>query len=289
LRIQVSNIVEALLTWVYGFEDIILPVPSLKNNERNRLVVFPSLTIKKLNHYSNKMFQYEIQKTLSEDVFLAKAGDNYFVLKCRSQEDFEREKDVMDTLKDVPGIEHPVDSFGKKDKKKGGCLVYPKIKGKTLDKIFPRLSKERKELLSLQLACTLKRIHKEGIVQNDVRQENIIVSGDQIYIVDFGNSFFSLEKEDSKYVPLYIPPEGVARPSFHTDLWGLGIVLFSLWSKESVPTHTGYSLDDPFFPNPYIDPEMIPDHLDRTSPDVIVKLIQNLLSHEPEKREISIG
>ena len=103
------------------------------------------------------------------------------------------------------------------------------------------------KIILMSMLLALKYIHSRGIIHNDVKPENIVVSERRVpVLVDLGISCYTLPSRHPtctrpyrKIVDqccnetcgtiLYIPPEafrGVRYPS--SDLWSLGVTIYAI-------------------------------------------------------------
>ncbi|KAK8838370.1 hypothetical protein M9Y10_032995 [Tritrichomonas musculus] len=136
-----------------------------------------------------------------------------------------------------------------------------------------------------QLATTLLYIHKQGIVHRDIKPENILINPQTLNIkfIDFG---LSAHFEDGLLLdtncgsPNYTSPECASgRPynGFKSDVWSLGVVLYSLvcgmlpWTKKVLPQLLKEIQECNFF---------IPSNVEPECKD----LIQLLMNPNPETR-----
>ncbi|MBS3137000.1 Kae1-associated serine/threonine protein kinase [Candidatus Woesearchaeota archaeon] len=80
-------------------------------------------------------------------------------------------------------------------------LVIEKIDGKKLRDV---LSKENYKHYAVMLAEIIKKMHANRIIHGDLTTSNMIVSNNKnLYLIDFGLSFFS-EKAEDKAVDLHL-------------------------------------------------------------------------------------
>ncbi|CAM3063219.1 protein kinase domain-containing protein [Streptobacillus ratti] len=77
-------------------------------------------------------------------------------------------------------------------------IFYEKIVGKTLKEmnVLNYSLKERLELFS-KIIMAVKEIHDLGLIHNDINLGNVIINGNDVYIIDFSESRF-LDSEYSK-------------------------------------------------------------------------------------------
>jgi len=88
------------------------------------------------------------------------------------------------------------------------------------------------------LCCALGRLHRHGIVHNDVKDANILVTpGGECYLCDFGVSLFLADYPEGTEMPTtgtphYMSPEiffyDMVRYDTKVDVWALGIVGYEL-------------------------------------------------------------
>jgi len=90
---------------------------------------------------------------------------------------------------------------------------------------------EAKKILRL-IALGLRDLHAQDIVHRDVKLENVLISGENVKLCDFGFA----KKTGGKLLfrscgsPPTVPPEILSHRGYKSevDLWGLGCILFSL-------------------------------------------------------------
>jgi len=112
-----------------------------------------------------------------------------------------------------------------------------------LDKFGSRLTNKIRLRIGTQIANGLVYLHQNLILHTDLKPDNILITGNQIKITDFGSSVFvnkktlSVKTSHLKCTPTHRPPEGfvcVNTKSFTLDLkfdmWSFGIIMYELWS-----------------------------------------------------------
>lgn len=141
-----------------------------------------------------------------------------------------REIDVLGRLRH-PSIQKCLASF---EYKKKLFMVTDYVKGKTVeDLIFEReaVFSEKEALCFVRrLMEILSYVHEQGFVHLDIRLPNVILDGDQIYLIDFGlacrlgesiRAKFGSTAETSQSKTAEVP----------NDLYGIGhFILFMLYS-----------------------------------------------------------
>lgn len=104
-----------------------------------------------------------------------------------------------------------------------------------------------------QLVNALKYVHSFGVIHNNIKLENILIDDDmKVYLTGFTYSFHlnfqgELLGEDSK--TNYTSPEVLIgeKPSFSSDIYSLGIVLYLLMFGV-FPTNENYDVINPDHP-----------------------------------------
>lgn len=89
------------------------------------------------------------------------------------------------------------------------------------------------------LLDTLSRVHAEGIVHADLKPSNVLINGQEAYLVDFGIAHRAIDGDQKRDVagsPSYMSLEVFAgeAPSPQSDLFALGVMLFEALSAESM-------------------------------------------------------
>jgi len=95
------------------------------------------------------------------------------------------------------------------------------------------------KMLLLAMLLGLQYVHSKGMLHNDVKPDNIIVSSNNIpVLVDFGLSCFL---NNQGYCPekggtsIYIPPEAVTGERYPaSDLWSLGATVYSVITGNNI-------------------------------------------------------
>ena len=134
-----------------------------------------------------------------------------------------------------------------------------------------------------QILTGLSYIHGEGIIHRDIKLGNILLSGNQIKICDFGMAIYiSDESKDICGTPNYISPEMLSSKNKQTvaiDMWALGVTIYAMVVGrppfETADIRTTYRrIRDSI----YYFPDSVPlsDHIEN--------LIRGLLQKDPLKR-----
>jgi serine/threonine protein kinase len=173
------------------------------------------------------------------------------ILKIANPPAFEFE--VLQKLRDVPGIIHPIDSGTLEDTKQyaifsfvdGGDLFNQIEKQRDEKKAIP----ERRALqFILQGAETLHELHERKIVHRDIKPENFLLDADlsdgaaKVLLTDFEHASYISEEEWRGWIngsEPYMSPEhfrlhreqrktlGIFDPK-KSDIYGLGVTLFTM-------------------------------------------------------------
>lgn len=83
--------------------------------------------------------------------------------------------------------------------------------------------------LFIEIARGLEAVHKHGYVHADIKPNNILICGDAVRIIDFGQSCpLGYRKERVQGTPDYIAPEQVNRHplDMRTDVFNLGATMY---------------------------------------------------------------
>ena len=173
----------------------------------------------------------------TRQVTLGTAGSRESVNSCRKK--FVKEAKHI-ALLNHPNIIRIIDVF---DENSTSYYVMEYIEGGSLENKLgiTRLSMSDATRYILQVAETLKYIHKKNIAHLDIKPSNIMLNGnDEIVLIDFGVSkqydFSTGERTSvspvgcsSGYAPLeQYEPDGVNDFSPQTDIYSLGATYFKL-------------------------------------------------------------
>ncbi len=115
-------------------------------------------------------------------------------------------------------------------------LVTPFVEGRTLEKWLVPVAFDRALEVALQVAAGLAYAHAKGVLHCDIKPANLLHSGEQIKILDFGLSHLLGDPAESiRGTPEYMSPEAARGQGLtaQSDLWSLGVVLYELLTGHS--------------------------------------------------------
>lgn len=183
------------------------------------------------------------------------------------------------------------------DNKKKKFLVIEYIDGITLSKLInsKNISEELVKRIFTQLCEVIGFFHNIGLAHRDLKPQNIMITGKkdndgkyientiQIKLIDFGLSYYSKKKKncfDSVGTINYCAPEIFSDSdngydSYSSDLWSLGIILFSMINFHS-PYITPVENNDMFLD--FINKERYSEN------DKLNYIIKSLCDIDPDKR-----
>ncbi|WP_156300469.1 protein kinase domain-containing protein [Streptobacillus canis] len=101
---------------------------------------------------------------------------------------------LMNKIKCIPKI------LRVKIQKDNKEIFYEKINGETLyDYNIEKLSLKEKLELYLKILEAVFEIHELGLIHNDINTCNIIINGNEVYLIDFSEARFIEKYYDKKY------------------------------------------------------------------------------------------
>ncbi|MCD6219685.1 serine/threonine protein kinase [Candidatus Calescamantes bacterium] len=171
-------------------------------------------------------------------------------------------------------------------------MILEWVEGKNLKNILMRQRIEISEnffSLAWKIGEAINYLHTHGILHNDIKPENIMVSHQgEIKLIDFGlatrkKRFFF--KRKTKGTPIYIAPEVLSKGKFSekSDVFSYGVLLYEMITKrvpyeaESIPgllrkkNNQKVRAHPPSFYNPWVPPSLD-------------ALILSAIHREPKKR-----
>jgi len=77
-----------------------------------------------------------------------------------------------------------------------GVLAMEYIEGELLRDAMPRLSEDTLRELARRLGSYVARLHDAGIIHGDLTTSNIMLKGGEVFLLDFGLSYFSSRPND---------------------------------------------------------------------------------------------
>ncbi|MEM0494755.1 MAG: Kae1-associated kinase Bud32 [Thermofilum sp.] len=77
-----------------------------------------------------------------------------------------------------------------------GVLVLSYVQGTRMKELIDR-AHERVAGYARELGLMVGRLHEHGIIHGDLTTSNVVISGDSVYLIDFGLGFFSKRVEDA--------------------------------------------------------------------------------------------
>ncbi len=190
--------------------------------------------------------EYKISKYLTStdftDVYLGikdKTCAIIKILQTKSDTDQKRisrffhEAEIMKKLshKNIPKV---YDFGGKKDLQ---YIILEYIDGYNLRELIKDQSNLLKNYISiiLKVCDILGYIHKKGVIHQDIKSRNIILTKDgDVKIIDFGLAYekdkYSIKVRERAGTPHYMSPEQVKgyRGDERSDIYSLGVVMYEL-------------------------------------------------------------
>lgn len=149
------------------------------------------------------------------------------------QKMFKRDAQIQFKLK---GLEHIAEFFaaGINPDDNTIYIVQEFVDGPNLREYLQRGQLETGEIIDIlmQVSKGLSGAHGEGVIHNDLKLENILISGEGVKLVDFGLSLFGKEDIMSGSLP-YSAPEAIERRAEPaSDIWSVGVIGYRLLTGQ---------------------------------------------------------
>lgn len=138
----------------------------------------------------------------------------------------------------------------------------------------------------MQLARALIYLHRRGILHRDLKPANILVSQNQVKLLDFGLALGQGQKHtETVGTVAYMAPELIrGKPaSERSDLYAVGVIMFEMFAGRHPFDRSSI--------NKLIEQivNAAPDFTLLRAPDAVVQIIASLLSKDPSKRPADAG
>jgi tetratricopeptide (TPR) repeat protein len=207
------------------------------------------------------------------------------------RERFAREAQALARL-DHPGVVKVFDAGGEGDK---AYLVMELVPGEPLSKVLGSKALDRRRLLRLleKVARGVHHAHEKGVVHRDLKPDNILVTGDEPKVADFGlahlvESSPALTRSGAVLgTPMYMAPEQVEGGrdiTARTDVHALGVLLYEVLTGRT--PHTGETLPEVYAKIARDEPEP-PRRLDPSVPWELEAVALKALDKDPARRYAS--
>jgi tetratricopeptide (TPR) repeat protein/tRNA A-37 threonylcarbamoyl transferase component Bud32 len=204
------------------------------------------------------------------------------------RERFARESQALARL-DHPAIVRVFDAGGD-----GGqaYLVMELVAGEPLSKVLEAKKLDRPRLIALleKVARALHHAHEKGVIHRDLKPDNILVSGDEPKVADFGlahlvESSPALTRSGAVLgTPKYMAPEqveGEREITARTDVHALGVLLYEILTGR--PPHPGASIPEVYAKIARDEPEP-PRRIDSSVPWELEAIALKALEKDPARR-----
>jgi tetratricopeptide (TPR) repeat protein/tRNA A-37 threonylcarbamoyl transferase component Bud32 len=207
------------------------------------------------------------------------------------RERFARESQALARL-DHPSVVKVFDAGTDGEK---AYLVMELVPGESLSKVLESKRLDRRALLRLleKAARGVHHAHEKGVVHRDLKPDNILVSGDEPKVADFGlahlaESSTTLTRSGSVLgTPMYMAPEqveGGKEITARTDVHALGVLLYEILAGRT--PHTGNSIPEVYAKIARDEPEP-PRRVDPTVPWELEAVALKALEKDPARRYAS--
>lgn len=108
-----------------------------------------------------------------------------------------------------------------------------------------KMEREDVDLVSRQMVDALKYLHREGIMHEDIKPENILyekrITGTTFLLADFGYATRIGSENTCVGTQIYFAPEvwSGAQVGFGLDIWSLGVVIYEISKDLSFNRRSG--------------------------------------------------
>lgn len=185
-----------------------------------------------------------LKTTAYASLYMAVKSGKRFLVKTTKDKTEWQERLLRREYEIALGMEHPhiVHLYAMEDiEPLGVAIVMEYIDGRTLGDYFAeRPSRKERQRILDELFRAVEYLHKRGIVHNDIKPENILISNtsDTLKLIDFG-----IADSDAEYAmrrlgctPRYASPELRARKEVdaRSDIYSLGVIMEEMFGRSRV-------------------------------------------------------
>lgn len=157
------------------------------------------------------------------------------ILRDYKIEKINREVLILETLKDIKGVNHIIEVCKEKGTQKV-MLVSSFVEGPMMFQIHTQLHEKQIQKYIYQILKVVDKAHSRGIMHRDLKPSNIIINRktEQLTILDWGlGEFYLPNKEYFVKVATrpYKPPEllvGHRKYDYRLDTWSIGCILAAM-------------------------------------------------------------
>lgn len=161
---------------------------------------------------NRKIGKYEIMAKIGEGSFgkvyhvRNVTNNELYALKLETDRDtdyrqIKNEYEIYKALRNLRGISEVYD-YGEHN---GSYYLVMDCYEKNLQKVFEengnRFSVETTSKLAIVLIKIFKEIHGRKIILRDFKPENVLISNEKVYLVDFGMAKYYINKETGQHIP----------------------------------------------------------------------------------------
>lgn len=135
--------------------------------------------------------------------------------------------------------------------------------------------------IAAQIASALAAAHAQGVVHQDIKPANIMLTPSGVKVLDFGIAAMSGHRENTGWIigtPAYAPPERLhqAPPDPAADVFSLGVILCEMVTgRQPFPSHTWEEVARSRYTPPTLPPAI---------PEPAASAIRNALDSSPQRR-----
>lgn len=204
--------------------------------------------------------------------------------RTHSREMWKKEIDMMCALEDVTGVPSFMDALETRD---AYCILMEHMRGRQGASVvhdsrnggYPTEDLLRtwvKDMVGILGAC-----HERGIVYNDVKPDNVLVTPYQAHVVDLGSCRMYTRSQGKPIgTPYYFAPEKfMGYNEYASDVWSLGITLY-LWAcghhpfYRNVPLSSPIQMKEHLWATPLLFPEDPWDHYSPLLKDLLTRILR---------------